>query len=382
MKIGKLFLAGVITLGLGLTACNNDTPEVQQEKGGILTVSVTPISEPGAGTRIAGDINDAALATAESVVKGYEVWIFNTNGNLEKYQAFANSDPGQILGLTVGEKEVVVVANGNLGTQPTKATLLAKTNMLSQNIANGMLMTAEPATITLTECSADYSDCNTLDAQVKRVNARVAVVGVSTSFAAEAPYKRFELAEVAMFNVRQTSNIFGASLLNATSKFLFGGAYPSPENSYVAAPEGIEDATLLEILTPALNVTGTPLDAANSKYFYVHENNATAKKETFVVLKGKLYDAATGGNVYELPGVHTDPEGFTYYKVYVNALMEGYTYNDGHTPDGTVMRNTQYNIAIDLTKAGNPTIDEPAEACLDVTVSVVPWIVVNQNVSW
>ena len=384
MKIGKLFLAGVITLGLGLTACNNDTPEVQQEKGGILTVSVTPISEPGAGTRIAGNINDAALATAESVVKGYEVWIFNTNGNLEKYQAFANSDPGQILGLTVGEKEVVVVANGNLGTQPTKAALLAKTNTLSQNIDGGMLMTAEPATITLTKCSADYSDCNKLNAQVKRVNARVAVVGVSTSFAAEAPYKRFELAEVAMFNVRQTSNIFGTtSLLSATSKFLFGSKYLSPENSYVAATEGIEDATLLEILTPALNVTGTPLDAANSKYFYVHENNATAKKETFVVLKGKLYDAAEGGNVYLLPGVHTDSEGFTYYKVYVNKTMDGYTYTgDEVAHDGTVIRNTQYNITIDLTKAGNPTIDEPAEACLKVTVSVVPWVVVNQNVSW
>lgn len=383
MKIGKLFLAGVITLGLGLTACNNDTPEVQQEKGGILTVSVTPISEPGAGTRIAGDINYAALATAESAVNGYEVWVFNTNGNLEKYHQQADAKPAQILGLTVGAKEVVVVANGNLGTQPTKATLLAKTNMLSQNIANGMLMTAEPATITLTECSADYSDCNTLDAQVKRVNARVAVVGVSTSFAVEAPYKRFELAEVAMFNVRQTSNIFGDSLLNATSKFLFGGAYPSRENSYVAALEGIENATLLEKLDPVLNVTGTSLDAANSKYFYVHENNATAKKETFVVLKGKLYDAATGGNVYELPGVHTDPAGFTYYKVYVNKTMDGYTYTgDEVAHDGTVIRNTQYNITIDLTKAGNPTIDEPAEACLKVTVSVVPWVVVNQNVSW
>ncbi|CAK7035458.1 MAG: Major fimbrium subunit FimA type-4 [Petrimonas sp.] len=383
MKIGKLFLAGVITLGLGLTACNNDTPEVQQEKGGILTVSVTPISEPGAGTRIAGNINDAALATAESAVNGYEVWVFNTNGNLEKYHQQADANSAQILGLTVGAKEVVVVANGNLGTQPTKAALLAKTNTLSQNIDGGMLMTAEPAQITLTECKADHSDCNTLAAEVKRVNARVAVVGVSTSFAAEAPYKRFELAEVAMFNVRQTSNIFGASLLNATSKFLFGSAYPSPENSYVAAPEGIKDATLLEILDPVLNVKGTPLDAANSKYFYVHENDSTAKKETFVVLKGKLYDAAEGGNVYLLPGVHTDSDGFTYYKVYVNKTMDGYTYTgDEVAHDGTVIRNTQYNITIDLTKAGNPTIDEPAEACLKVTVSVVPWVVVNQNVSW
>lgn len=378
MKIGKLFLASVITLGLGLTACNNDTPEVQQEKGGILTVSVTPISEPGAGTRIAGDINDAALATDESAVNGYEVWVFNTNGNLEKYHQQADANPAQILGLTVGAKEVVVVANGNLGTQPTKAALLAKTNTLSQNIDGGMLMTAEPAQITLTECSADYSDCNTLAAEVKRVNARVAVVGVSTSFADDAPYNKFELAEVAMFNVRQTSNIFGASLLNATSAFLFGSAYPSPDNSYVV---GTEDASLLETTNLPLDVTTTPLTAAQSKYFYVHENDATAGQETFVVLKGKLYQP--DGQEYLLPGVHTDPQGFTYYKVYVNKTMDGYTYTgDEVAHDGTVIRNTQYNITIDLTKAGNPTIDEPAEACLDVTVSVVPWVVVNQNVSW
>jgi len=377
MKIGKLFLAGVVALGLGLTACNNDTPEVQKE-GGILTVSVIPVSEPGGQTRIAGDINAAALATAESAVKGYEVWVFNTNGNLEKYHQQADAANAQILGLTVGTKEVVVVANANLGTQPNKAALLAKTNTLSQSIDGGMVMTMEPTQITLDPCNAEHSDCNTLTAEVKRVNARVAVVGVKTSFADDAPYKKFELAEVAMFNVRQTSNIFGASLLNATSAFLFGSAYPSPDNSYVV---GTVEPTLLETTGLPLDVTTTELTAAQSKYFYVHENDATtAKQETFLVLKGKLYDE--NGVVYELPGVHTDAQGFTYYKVYVNALMDGYTYNEGHTADGTVIRNTQYNITIDLTKAGNPTIDEPAEACLKVTVSVVPWVVVNQNVSW
>ena len=378
MKIGKLFLAGVITLGLGLTACNNDTPEVQQEKGGILTVSVTPISEPGAGTRIAGDINAVALATAESAVKGYEVWVFNTNGNLEKYHQQADAANAQILGLTVGTKEVVVVANANLGTQPNKAALLAKTNTLSQSIEGGMVMTMEPTQITLDPCNAEHSNCNTLTAEVKRVNARVAVVGVKTTFANDALYKKFELAEVAMFNVRQTSNIFGASLLNATSAFLFGSAYPSPDNSYVV---GTVEPTLLETTGLPLDVTTTELTAAQSKYFYVHENDATAKQETFLVLKGKLYDE--NGVVYELPGVHTDAQGFTYYKVYVNATADGYTYTGADVDhDGTVIRNTQYNITIDLTKAGNPTIDEPAEACLVVTVSVVPWVVVNQNVSW
>lgn len=374
MKIVRLFL--VAAIALGLAACNNDVPEVQDNQG-VLTVKVVPTSEPGA--RLSGDLTNPTIA-AESTVHNYEVYVFNLNGNLEKYHKQNDGQNAQILGLTVGSKNVVVVANGNLGTQPNQNALLAKTNTLSQNIDNGMVMTMEPQAIELTECDAAHSNCNELTANVKRVNARVAVVGVSTSFAAEAPYKRFELEEVAMFNVRETSNIFGTSLVNATSGFLFGSAYPSPNNSYVV---GTVEASLLETLSPALNVTGTPLTIANSKYFYVHENDAEAKKETFLVLKGKLYDAETGGNVYELPGVHTDSNGYTYYKVYVNADKTGYTYTgDVVDHDGKVIRNTQYNITIDLTKAGNPTIDEPAEACLNVTISVVPWVVVNQNVVW
>lgn len=373
MKIVRLFL--VAAIALGMAACNNDVPQVQDNQG-VLTVKVVPTSEPGA--RLYGDLTNAIAA--EGTVHNYEVYVFNLNGNLEKYHKQNDGQNAQILGLTVGNKKVVVVANGNLGTQPTQAALLAKTNTLSQDIANGMVMTMEPQAIDLTECDANHSNCNTLTANVKRVNARVAVVGVSTSFAAEAPYKRFELEEVAMFNVRETSNIFGTSLVNATSEFLFGSAYPSPNNSYVV---GTVEASLLETLTPALNVTGTPLTITNSKYFYVHENDAETKKETFLVLKGKLYDAETGGNVYELPGVHTDPDGYTYYKVYVNKTAPNYTYTgDAVDHDGKVIRNTQYNITIDLTKAGNPTIDEPAEACLNVTISVVPWVVVNQNVVW
>ena len=373
MKIVKLFL--VAAIALGMAACNNDVPEVQ-ETGGMLTVSVVPTSDPG--DRLSGDLSGEIAA--ESTIHNYEVWVFNTNGNLEKYHPQADGNDAQILGLTVGAKEVVVVANGNIGTQPNKATLLAKTKDLSQNIAGGLVMTTEPQAITLTECDAAHSNCNTLTANVKRVNARVAVVGVKTTFEAAAPYKRFELAEVSMFNVRKTTNLFGASLINATSGFLFGSAYPSPDNSYVV---GTAEPTLLETMAPALNVTGTPLTATTAKYFYVHENDATAKQETFLVLKGKLYDAVTGGNVYLLPGVHTDPQGFTYYKVYVNATKDGYAYSGAEVAhDGTVIRNTQYNITIDLRKAGNPTIDDPEEACLNVDIEVVPWVVVNQSVIW
>ena len=375
MKIVKILF--VAAIALGMVACNNDTPDVQK-KDGILTVNVFPGSDLG-GTRLTGDLTDPGNKETglpvESIIKSIEVWVF-AGGNLEKYQQGTTS-PVEIKGLTVGSKTVVVVANGNIGSKPNLTTLQAVTKDLSQNIANnGMLMTAEPVVKDLTPCLP--TNCNTMDVAVTRVNARVAVVGVKTTFDTNAPYKKFELAEVAMFNVRKTTNIFGTSLLNTGSGFLFGSAYPSSSGSYVV---GTVEPTLLETLTPALNVTATPLIITNSKYFYVHENDATAKQETFLVLKGKLFDGAD--NLYTLPGVNTDPDGYTYYKVMVNANKSGYTYTGATvTHDGTVLRNTQYNIDITLTKAGTPTIDEPEASCLEVAVTVKPWIVVNQNVNW
>jgi len=66
-------------------------------------------------------------------------------------------------------------------------------------------------------------------------NARVALVGVTTDFDTDAPYKSFELEEVVMFNVRETSKVFDVSPFAAT-KFLYGVRYPSALGSYVGHP--------------------------------------------------------------------------------------------------------------------------------------------------
>ncbi len=385
MKIVRLFL--VAGIALGLAACNNDVPEVQDNEN-VLTIKVVPGGNLN-GVRAQG--NPSAQLTAESAVKTLEAWVFSGD-NLEKYVSETISADSEIKipKLTVGPKKVVVVANGNVGSQPNLTALLAVTKELSQNLDNGLIMTTEPKEVTLTPC--EQANCNTATVTVTRVNARVAVVNVTSSFEADAAYDEFKLEEISMFNVRKNTKLFGTPLYSG-NEYLYGVQYPiTPENnnSYVGCPNytgtanGAVDATLKDTYAEAISIkNGTALFTANENvYYYVNENDATEKQETFLVLKGKLYK---NGTQYTLPGVYTNPlDGYTYYKVYVNAKKDNYTYDGpvGYEADGKIVRNTQYNISINLTKAGNPTPDQPEESCLDVTVTVEPWVVVNQSVQW
>lgn len=373
MKLAKLFLVGAITLGLGLVACNNDTPEVDMEKAGALTLTVVP---GGPSARLVGDISGNGILTAESAINTVEVWVF-TGGNLEKYHSGPLAGGKiQVDGLTVGEKEIVVVANAALGSQPDKATLLAKTKNLSQVITSGMVMTAEPFTKTLTKCTTE--DCNDASVTVTRVNARVALTCLNVQFTG-LPYNSFKLTEVAMFNVPQTTKLFGAPLVTAPSAFFFGSAYPTSAHSYVGCVgyTGTKTGTVNADLAQANDPDNPFVYVTKAPYFYVHENDAT--EQTFIVLKGTLWNGATQ---YKLPGVLTDNDGYTYYRIDVNLDKAGYTFVGETLKDGKLVRNTQYNICATLKKAGNPTIDEPETSCLDVTVTVEPWKVVTQNVVW
>src|SRR5690606_22945842 len=104
-----------------------------------------------------------------------------------------------------------------------------------------------------------------------------------------------------------------------------------------------------------------------------------AEQQMFIVLRGK---PTKGGVAVKAEGLYTDVNGYTYYPVWVNADKTGYSYSGDNTGDSEIRRNTQYNISLTINGIGNPTIDEVEEAFLDVNVSVAPWDVVTQNVTW
>ena len=238
---------------------------------------------------------------AEKEIKSIEVWVF-ANGNLEQYETGTTS-PIQIDGLTAGNKAVAVVVNGNIGAKSTLTLLKDETNTLSQDLFGegkpGMLMSWIDESVNLVKCPIEEpaQDCNEITAEVERVNARVALVGVTTDFDTDAPYKSFELEEVVMFNVRETSKVFDVSPFAAT-KFLYGVRYPRHSvHTWVTQAVQLQECPVCRNTTTrcrsyfkgdthsTLNVTNTPLTIENAKY-YVHENDATPKQGTILVLKG------------------------------------------------------------------------------------------------
>ena len=407
MKLFKLLFVAIIAFGM--VACNNeDVPQIIDGPEATVSVKVFPSSKSPA-TRLAGDLTGDGIGTLglaeENVIKNVEVWLF-VGETLDGYgkgldgEAFVEN-----VVTTAGPKTMVVAANANIGGEvANKTELLAEfAETLSQDLTNGLVMTSEPVDMELSGGKNQYgykttdtkydNDAKQISEDTRlpitRINARIALVGLTYEFTSPF-YDEFKLTEVALFNARKASNYFGTPNLYKGNDFLYGSAYTSTLSTYVGSAgytgttyTATVDANLAqpfeanaELAAPAL------VDAENAHYFYAFENSintATDMEGTFIVLKGTLWN---DGVQYMSPGLVTDADGYTYYAIWVNADDDMYNYDEGYTPDGTIKRNTQYNISANLKKAGNPTIDPPVEAQLDVWVEVAAWAVVNQDVVW
>ena len=399
MKIGKLFLAGIVALGLGLTGCNNDdVPELSGEKEATISIKVLPASN-GSLLRSTGNLNgDGVLAKGlaqESAIKSLEVWIFKGDV-LDAYKSAAATEVTDIEA-RVGARTVVVVANAEIGQVNSQAALLDSIKGLPTDVAGkGLVMTAEPFNVTLVKGNNyyGYTDAqvaaktgvnkNHLDDKKKplpitRVNARVAIVSAvldleSVPANQKVVFDALKDVEVAMFNVPKETKLFGSDLAT-NENYLFGAKWDSPLGTYVGS--GVTGATATTSLTDAVT-DALPVVDTNAPYYYVNESNGTHKM--FIVLRAKVYkNNAVVETVKEL---YTDNEGYTYYPIWINAADKGYSYDQDHDADGTIKRNTQYNISLTIKGLGNPNIDPVDKAWLDVAVAVEDWQVVGQNVVW
>ena len=384
MKLRHLFLAAIVALGM--MACNNeDTPQVD---GAQSTVSIKVLpSSNGAGVRATGDLSgNGVLETglaAESAINQLEVFIF-AGESPDGYKSETGTNVTEVKQITThsGPKTIVVVANGGIGAVTSKADLIAKVKDLPVNMTTGLVMTSAETAVTLvagqnyygyasgqTPTGTEHSVATPL--KITRVNARVAIVDAQLGALPADQLAIFDAltdAQVAIFNVPKTTNLFGASLAT-NANYLFGEAWPTTENSYtVGTVHGdFKDAS---VTFPIVNT--------DAPYYYVNENtSANAKEQMLIVLRAK---PTKGGVAVVSEGLYTDAAGYTYYPVWVNKA--GYTYDAGHTADSKILRNTQYNITLLIKGIGNPTIDEVEEAFLDVLVEVEGWKVVNQSVEW
>lgn len=389
MKLSKLFLIGAIALGM--VACNNDDVPNVQEKNATVSLKLTQ-----AGTRAIGD---NTLAVAESNIKKLDVFVFNGDARDGfKSEASATSVlEVKEIAVTTGSRTLVVVANApeDLSGITSKAALLAKVNddLENQTVDNGLLMTSEETTaftIAPGHNYYGYADDAAVPAENKhsvgepvkltRVAARVALVGATTDFTGAYDGWEFEPSEIFLFNAKKQSKYFGASLveggelLSGVDLTGFDGTLKPVD--WVAA---WEVPYLKDNLTDLTTVTATaPI------YYYTFENDPTIQP-TVLSIKGKLKNA-DGDELTnaDLPGA-IDTDGFTYYSVIVNGNLGGYNYTGANVDhDGTILRNTQYNITLTIKHPGkdDPTDPPTEQAMLDVLVEVVPWVVVNQAVEY
>lgn len=399
MKIGKLFLAGIVALGLGLTGCNNDdVPELSGEKEATISIKVLPSSN-GSLLRSTGNLNgDGVLAKGlaqESAIKSLEVWIFKGDV-LDAYKSAAAAEVTEIEA-RIGARTVVVVANAEIGQKNSKAELLATIKGLPADVAGkGLVMTAEPFDVTLVKGNNyyGYTDAevaaktgenknhlndNKKPLPITRVNARVAIVSAVLDLASvpanqKVVFDALKDVEVAMFNVPKETKLFGSDLAKNVN-YLFGAKWTSPLSTYVGSADAsaVATASLTDAVTGAL-----PVVVTNAPYYYVNESNGTHKM--FIVLRAKVYK--NNAVVETVKDLYTDNEGYTYYPIWINAADKGYSYDLGYVADGTIKRNTQYNISLTIKGLGNPNIDPVDKAWLDVAVAVEDWKVVGQGVIW
>lgn len=378
--MGNLSLLLVGLIALGMTACSNeDEIKVEGQPESTVSIRVTPASN-GPVVRATGDLttagNDGVLA-AESAIKTLEVYLFNGD-TPDGYGKVTGTGVTEVTGIAThsGTKDMVVVANANIGAVGSKTALLAKTKDLPVDIGNGLVMSAEPVAIELIEGENQYGyaggNLSTTALSLYRVNARVAIVAADLGELPAGQAALFDAltdVQVAMFNVPETTKLFDPLVTNGN--FLYGQAWPSGGSTFTA--DAIESTFVEATIT-------WPITNAAAPYFYVNENTSeTSAKQMMIVVRAKpmLGEAAVTAE-----GVYTDANGYTYYPIWVNATKDGYTYTGENTGTSNITRNTQYNISLTIKGLGNPTIDPPVRANLDVMVEVAPWLVVDQTVEW
>lgn len=396
MKLRNLFFLSAIALGSVACSESDDAGITTGDADAFVSIKVVPTSN-NSGLRSVGDLT-GALADESKITK-LEVWVYNGDAE-ERYRAVTAPAGESVLEVdsiqaSVGERTIVITANTNWGHQPSLTNFKKQIQTLSQDITNGLPMSAEPFPVNLEEGHNYYGFTSTelsgrptgndlsIGAPVKlrRVNARVALVEAKVDVTKTPAGQRVAIdslgkVEVAIFNV-PSSVLFGETL-DQTDAYFYGGEDWAGEDYMNSSNKGSYEATLGE------KEFEFPVTKAKAPYFYVNENHGTeANGQMLLIVRGIPY--LKGVQVNE-PGLITNPEdGYTYYAIKINGNdpEHEYTYVGENTGDGKVRRNTQYNISLTMSgSGGTATIDPLKNAFLDVKVEVEPWAVVDQDVIW
>ena len=339
-----------LVLSVFLTiSCNKDeesTPKT--EANASLTISLK--GEYGKGRATIGQGDDATLKEAENKIYKATVFVFNTNGVLDKKADITSPDKNvKIENLTAGKKNVVVVAN-----VPESINFPESINYnwfnKSENIIDletqytidkGLFMSGQASV----ELVANQTKETTIP--ISRLVAKVKLGKVIIEPEAGHDISEFNLEKVLIMNARGSA-LMGLPATNYTLNYLYG-AMPVNGN--------IEKSYLSETISAA-DYTG--------RYFYVLPSDNDDGHTTLITL------AATYKGIP------------TYFPFRINNKTAE---SEGETTDGKfIERNHIYTINITIKRLGNGSVDptEPGDpAALVVTVEPQDWETeIIQNVEW
>lgn len=389
----KLFLLSLVALTLAFTACNKNQDEPQSTTDATISVAVKSADlrayEDGAGNE-------------DKKVQKLAVMVYQGDAQVA-YKEADNASALEVTKIqtTAGAKTLVVVAN--YANQNLKGLSLAKVKALTHTLSaddqdptkGTFMLTAEPVSVNLQKGNNYYGyadgDGNRLSIdkpiELQHIHAGMALTNLTVKFAesyAKLYNVKFDEGQLIALIAKAQSNVFGESLVNTDANYFYGvELFGKTDAKYTPAAANYKEMAELKM---ALTETGEQ----ERKGFYVLENNS-AEHPTILCLKATLTQADGSDltadqaqQAVEAGWIVSTTDHSTYYPVLVNWAKDGYTYADGHTAKNAIERNNKYEIALTITGPGTNSPEDPTAetANLDVKCTVLPWVIVKQNVVW
>lgn len=389
----KLFLLSLVALTLAFTACNKNQDEPQSTTDATISVAVKSADlrayEDGAGNE-------------DKKVQKLAVMVYQGDAQVA-YKEADNASALEVTKIqtTAGAKTLVVVAN--YANQNLKGLSLAKVKALTHTLSaddqdptkGTFMLTAEPVSVNLQKGNNYYGyadgDGNRLSIdkpiELQHIHAGMALTNLTVKFAesyAKLYNVKFDEGQLIALIAKAQSNVFGESLVNTDANYFYGvELFGKTDAKYTPAAANYKEMAELKM---ALTETGEQ----ERKGFYVLENNS-GEHPTILCLKGELTQADgtaltddQAQQAVEAGWIVSKTDHSTFYPVFVNWTKDGYTYDGGHTAKNAIERNNKYEIALTITGPGTNSPEDPTAdtANLDVKCTVVPWVIVKQNVVW
>ena len=402
MKINKLFIAGIATIGI-LASCVNDQEVTQNTSGKDLVKVSLQLATGTATTRAVGALPTNTDVTGtdakESKINRVCVGIFKEDGTTVKIYETTSfntlvDDPTKVgvsFNTTTDAKSVIIAANAPEGwfkNVANKDDFIVQTAGLAYTTSSdGTSCTAQNSTIGQQSTALPmYSGEETLTGTTSmttntpitltRMVARVAITSITTNFDAAGLYYGASFTPTEVFMYKANTSCNWAAWTTSSPSSLQTGESTTPTGTEInkeTKPTVAESPTDYSYLSTGAISSFTSGALSSPYYFYVFPNSASTP--TKLVIKGTWF--------------YNSKYSVVYYPIIINHAQLGTTFGADNpsipvgTTDSQVAANTQYSLTATIKGKG---VSSPGSditpAAISLTVSVNPWNTTSQDVTF